>query len=198
MTILKLLNKSIQFNGLKTVEDYTLLYRNQWTASQPNGPAPGALTNYSQDLFFSMERLANSPFSVRRLPKTSKLPFKIDESIVSKVAQSSSTNYSKMDASSTQTTPRKHHLHGPRLTSSPPPATPTSTSTRNPDNSCLSPSGRTWARTSYTLQLIPHPTGCLPRSSSMSTTSSSHRRGTWLRHTRLSRLHGWQRFARSA
>jgi arachidonate 15-lipoxygenase (second type)/8-lipoxygenase (S-type) len=48
----------------------------------PRGPAPGVLTNYSQDLFFSMERLANSAFSVRRLPKASKLPFQVDVAIV--------------------------------------------------------------------------------------------------------------------
>ncbi|KAJ4289623.1 hypothetical protein N0V90_010952 [Kalmusia sp. IMI 367209] len=79
---------SEQYQGLDTVEEYTLLYKGQWAASLPKGPAPGALTNYSQDLFFSMERLANSAFSVRRLPKASKLPFQVDKSIISKFAHS--------------------------------------------------------------------------------------------------------------
>jgi arachidonate 15-lipoxygenase (second type)/8-lipoxygenase (S-type) len=43
------------------------------------------LTNYSQDLFFSMERLANSAFAVRRLPKASKLPFQVDVDIATDI-----------------------------------------------------------------------------------------------------------------
>lgn len=47
------------------------------------------LTNYSQDLFFSMERLANSAFSVRRLPKATELPFDVEFGIVTNVTGSS-------------------------------------------------------------------------------------------------------------
>ncbi|KAF1979237.1 Lipoxygenase [Bimuria novae-zelandiae CBS 107.79] len=82
-------SSSEQYQGLDTVEEYLLLYKGQWAKTLPNGPAPGVLTNYSQDLFFSMERLTNNAFSVRRLPKASKLPFQVYSSAVSKVANSS-------------------------------------------------------------------------------------------------------------
>jgi arachidonate 15-lipoxygenase (second type)/8-lipoxygenase (S-type) len=81
--------ESSQYRGLDKFEEYPLLYQGQWAKTLPKGPAPGVLTNYTQDRFFSMERLANSAFSVRRLPKSSKLPFQVDISIVSKVADSS-------------------------------------------------------------------------------------------------------------
>lgn len=72
---------------MKTVEDYTLLYNGEWTNSLPKGPAPGVLANYSQDLFFSMERLANSPFAVRRLTSRS-LPFRVDDSVARQITGS--------------------------------------------------------------------------------------------------------------
>lgn len=75
----------LQYEGLNSFEEYELLYQGQWAKLLPKGPAPGVLTNYTQDLFFSMERLANSPYTVRRLPRTSKVPFHIDNSVVSKV-----------------------------------------------------------------------------------------------------------------
>ncbi|KAK7185425.1 arachidonate 8-lipoxygenase [Paraphaeosphaeria sporulosa] len=78
-----------QYQGLDTFEEYLLLYQGQWAKTLPKGPAPGLLTNYTQDLFFSMERLANSAFSVRRLPRSSELPFQVDYSTVSKVTGSS-------------------------------------------------------------------------------------------------------------
>ncbi|KAF2443465.1 Lipoxygenase [Karstenula rhodostoma CBS 690.94] len=78
-----------QYQGLDTLEEYLLLYQGQWAKTLPKGPAPGVLTNYTQDLFFSMERLANSAFSVRRLPRSSELPFLVDGSIVSNVTGSS-------------------------------------------------------------------------------------------------------------
>lgn len=82
-------NSSAQYQGLDTVEEYLLLYQNQWADILPRGPAPGVLTNYSQDLFFSMERLANSAFSVRRLPKASKIPFQVDAAVATKITGSS-------------------------------------------------------------------------------------------------------------
>nr|QCS26861.1 putative manganese lipoxygenase [Didymosphaeria variabile] len=86
-------NSTEQFQGLDTFDEYLLLYQGQWAKTLPKGPAPGVLTNYTQDLFFSMERLANSAFSVRRLPKSSKLPFQVDASIISKLAD---TNLQKL------------------------------------------------------------------------------------------------------
>jgi arachidonate 15-lipoxygenase (second type)/8-lipoxygenase (S-type) len=78
-----------QYQGLDTFEEYPLLYKGQWAETLPQGPDPGVLTNHTQDLFFSMERLANSAFSVRRLPKSSRLPFQVSNSVISKVANSS-------------------------------------------------------------------------------------------------------------
>lgn len=78
-----------QFNGLKTVEDYELLYDGQWTNTLPKGPVPGVLTNYTQDLLFSMERLSTSPYALRRLaPGTDWIPFWVDDSVTLKVAGS--------------------------------------------------------------------------------------------------------------
>lgn len=76
------------FQSLDTVEDYLSLYDGEWTQILPKGPVPGVLTNYSQDLFFSMERLANSPFSVRRLGSGS-LPFDVEDSVAQTVAGAS-------------------------------------------------------------------------------------------------------------
>ncbi|KAI5247638.1 Lipoxygenase [Aureobasidium subglaciale] len=69
-----------KYNGLKTLNDYTLLYDNEWTATLPSGPVPGMLTNYTQDLLFSMERLSFSPYQVRRLnPSSDSLNFQVDD-----------------------------------------------------------------------------------------------------------------------
>ncbi|KAK9447010.1 lipoxygenase [Limtongia smithiae] len=55
------------YGGLTTLDDYVKLYNGEWTNSLPNGPDKGVLTNYTQDLFFSMQRLSTSPFILRRL-----------------------------------------------------------------------------------------------------------------------------------
>lgn len=71
-----------QYNGLETLEDYTKLYDGQWENSMPSGSFDGVLTNYTDDRFFSMERLANSPYAVRRLvPGVDSLAFQLDESL---------------------------------------------------------------------------------------------------------------------
>ncbi|KAG9795848.1 Lipoxygenase, partial [Aureobasidium melanogenum] len=69
-----------KYNGLKTLQDYTLLYDQEWTATLSQGPAPGILTNYTQDLLFSMERLSFSPYQIRRLNSSKDtLNFKVDD-----------------------------------------------------------------------------------------------------------------------
>ncbi|OAP60015.1 hypothetical protein AYL99_05017 [Fonsecaea erecta] len=69
-----------EYNGLKTLDDYTLLYDGHLKATLPHGPVPGILTNYTQDLLFSMERLSFSPYQVRRLnPSSDTLQFSIDD-----------------------------------------------------------------------------------------------------------------------
>lgn len=65
-----------------------VLYKNQWNNSVPQGEAPGALTNYTQDLFFSMERLSLNPYPLRRLKLTDPLPFAVDAATVFKVTNS--------------------------------------------------------------------------------------------------------------
>ncbi|CAD0096231.1 unnamed protein product [Aureobasidium vineae] len=71
-----------KYNGLKTLDDYTLLYDDEWTNTLSTGPIPGILTNYTQDLLFSMERLSLSPYQIRRLNSSKDtLNFKVDDKI---------------------------------------------------------------------------------------------------------------------
>ncbi|KAJ4387874.1 hypothetical protein N0V93_008477 [Gnomoniopsis smithogilvyi] len=66
--------------GLTTLEAYASLYDNEWKNTLPKGPAPGVLSNYTQDLFFSMERLSVSPYAVSRLnPFSDSLAFEVDD-----------------------------------------------------------------------------------------------------------------------
>lgn len=71
---------------MQTLDDYTLLYqKGEFGRTLPNGPAPGILSNYSSDLAFSMERLANAPFSLRAvIPGL--IPFAVDDAIATTVA----------------------------------------------------------------------------------------------------------------
>jgi arachidonate 15-lipoxygenase (second type)/8-lipoxygenase (S-type) len=70
-----------KYNGLQTMDDYTLLYDDEWLKTLPTGPIPGILTNYTQDLLFSMERLSLSPYQIRRLNPSDSLNFNVDDSI---------------------------------------------------------------------------------------------------------------------
>lgn len=64
-----------------------MLYNGEWEHILPDGPVPGILTNYTQDLLFSMERLSNSPYAIRRLDPTSEsLPFEVADSTAEKIA----------------------------------------------------------------------------------------------------------------
>ena len=72
-----------QIGGIKTLEDYRVLYNGQWKKSVPGGVDAGVLENETSDLYFSMERLSASPFSVRRLhPFEDNLPFAVEPEIV--------------------------------------------------------------------------------------------------------------------
>lgn len=67
---------------MKTLDDYVKLYDDRWEATLPGGPYPGVLMNYTQDLFFSMERLTNSPYQIRRLdPKSDSLAFRVEDDV---------------------------------------------------------------------------------------------------------------------
>jgi hypothetical protein len=66
--------------------DYNILYKDQWTQSVPEGLDPGMLSNYTQDLLFSMDRLSVNPFSIKRLhPIDDRLPFIVDDALVSNI-----------------------------------------------------------------------------------------------------------------
>lgn len=72
------------------MDDYTLLYNGEWTSTLPKGPVPGILSNYSQDLLFSMQRLSNSPYAIRRLnPSVDTLAFTIDDTVAEQISGSS-------------------------------------------------------------------------------------------------------------
>lgn len=76
-----------QGGGLQNLSSFDLLYDNQWDLTMPTGLASGAQTNYTQDLFFSMERLSVNPYVVKRLhPAMQKLPFTVDDAVVLRLA----------------------------------------------------------------------------------------------------------------
>lgn len=73
------------------------LYDNEWKNTLPKGPAPGVLSNYTQDLLFSMERLSVSPYALSRLnPLTDTLAFEVDD--ITAQAVSGSTLLELFDA----------------------------------------------------------------------------------------------------
>lgn len=71
---------------MQTLDDYVKLYDGEWLNSLPNGTDSGMLTNFTQDLLFSMQRLSNSPYQVRRLiPGEESLPFSVSYNIINEV-----------------------------------------------------------------------------------------------------------------
>ncbi|TVY34757.1 Manganese lipoxygenase [Lachnellula subtilissima] len=71
--------------GFKQLSDYNLLYKDQWKKSLPEGVDVGVLTNYTNDLFFSMERLSVNPYSIKRLDASATLPFQVDNGIATNI-----------------------------------------------------------------------------------------------------------------
>ncbi|KAI4629475.1 uncharacterized protein J4E87_003739 [Alternaria ethzedia] len=63
--------------GLNTLDDYAKLYNGLWKESAPKGPYPGLLTNYTNDLLFSMTQLSDNPYKIVRVSKNAKLPFSV-------------------------------------------------------------------------------------------------------------------------
>lgn len=77
---------------MTSIDDYAQLYDNEWTNTLPDGLAPGVMTNYTQDLLFSMERLANAPFSITRVePTATDLVIDLADSIISAITGGGST-----------------------------------------------------------------------------------------------------------
>lgn len=71
-------------NGtFKSLDDYiSVLYTKKWNETIPAHQAPGILSNYTQDLLFSMERLTQNPYPVELVKKTDAIPFEVDAAIV--------------------------------------------------------------------------------------------------------------------
>ncbi|TLD33398.1 hypothetical protein PspLS_01570 [Pyricularia sp. CBS 133598] len=79
-----------QNGGLNTLDDYKVLYQDQWKGSVPQGIARGQSENYTSDLLFSMERLSVNPYIIRRLdPNDDDLPFQVDQATVKKLTKTS-------------------------------------------------------------------------------------------------------------
>lgn len=78
---------SCQNGGLKSLDDYArVLYNNEWTNSNPRGEAPGIMTNYTQDLLFSMERLSQNPYPLHFVKSGEALPFTLADDLAIKIA----------------------------------------------------------------------------------------------------------------
>jgi len=53
----------------------------------PDGPAPGAISNFTSDLLFSMERLSVNPYAIKRIhPTAQELPFSLDDSLATAIS----------------------------------------------------------------------------------------------------------------
>ncbi|KAI3130413.1 hypothetical protein CBS147326_5911 [Penicillium roqueforti] len=78
----------IKVGGIQSLSSYEILYKDQWASSLPDGVSPGMLTNWTQDLLFSMERLSTNPYVVRRLhPRIDSLPFPVEDGVVQHLAE---------------------------------------------------------------------------------------------------------------
>ncbi|PWY93119.1 putative arachidonate 5-lipoxygenase [Aspergillus sclerotioniger CBS 115572] len=72
----------IKAGGIQSLSSYEVIYKGQWASTLPDGVAAGMLTNWTQDLLFSMERLSINPYVVRRLhPSNDHLPFGVDDAV---------------------------------------------------------------------------------------------------------------------
>ncbi len=63
------------------LSSFLALYLDQWQASNPDGLDAGAYTNFTQDLYFSMERLSVNPYSLSRVSPNQTLPFRVADNI---------------------------------------------------------------------------------------------------------------------
>lgn len=81
-----LIQSVLQNKGLNSLDDYAnVLYHDQWKLSNPLGTAPGIMTNYTDDLLFSMERLSQNPFPLQLVKPTDPLPFALADDVTFKV-----------------------------------------------------------------------------------------------------------------
>ena len=76
----------IQSGGLQNLSSFAATYEHQWKGTIPEGVSLGMLTNWTQDLSFSMERLSINPYVVRRLhPVHDGLPYAVGGAAVEKL-----------------------------------------------------------------------------------------------------------------
>ena len=72
------------------MKDYAhVLYDGEWKNTNPRGPTPGILTNFTQDLLFSMERLSQNPYPLRLVKPNDALPFELPDNMTSTIAGTS-------------------------------------------------------------------------------------------------------------
>ncbi|RYP03080.1 hypothetical protein DL764_005389 [Monosporascus ibericus] len=64
--------------GVKSLDDFVKYYEGHWKLTVPEGPYDGMLTNYKDDLLFSMERLSVAPFRIFRIGREASLPFAVE------------------------------------------------------------------------------------------------------------------------
>lgn len=82
-----LANSSSQNGGLKSLDDYAnVLYNNQWHGATPSGENPGILSNYTEHLEFSMERISLNPYAIRRVKQSESIPFDLPVLTALKIA----------------------------------------------------------------------------------------------------------------
>ncbi|WPG98342.1 Hypothetical protein R9X50_00113100 [Acrodontium crateriforme] len=87
LDLIKLTAQIGNYDGLQTVDDYVKLYANNLENTLPKGPDSGSLTNFTQDLFFSSERLSHSPYQIRRLnPSSDILSFQVDDATAKSIS----------------------------------------------------------------------------------------------------------------
>lgn len=91
---------AIQANGgLKTWQDYEkVLYDGQLLNSNPRGVTPGMISNATQDLLFSMERLSEHPYAVRRVMPNEDLLFPLEDKITATIVGQDATLESLRDS----------------------------------------------------------------------------------------------------
>ncbi len=69
------------------MDDYAnVLYKNQWHGAIPSGEDPGILSNYTDDLEFSMERISLNPYAIRRVKQSESIPFDLPVLAALKIA----------------------------------------------------------------------------------------------------------------
>lgn len=94
------IGQAVQANGgLKSWQDYEkVLYDGQLKNANPRGVTPGMIGNATQDLLFSMERLSEHPYAVRRVLPHEFISIPVDDASVAKIVGKGHTLASLRDS----------------------------------------------------------------------------------------------------